>query len=243
MAIVIASAVVLTACGGDASPTAPPRPQTYQLHVSGEWPHARAATFEDATWEVWWFRDYPSGGMCSPGPCGTHETVASGSIGRDGYFEGFSPEVECRDYRISVSGKYAQNRNPCTPSSQPVVCISEAQHFSDWDEWESLSCVDGGEPDPVVVTLDVTASWNQVAEEAVQGSWRIFGDWPITEYDTGSIPPTGDFRIETSLTCPVAYDWSLLELVIRTRSASGVEGIAGVECTSEPQQITINTIP
>jgi hypothetical protein len=121
------------------------------------------------------------------------------------------------------------------------MCSTEEQHFSDWEDLEFGSCVDGGEPDPVVATLDVSASWNQVADEAAQGSWKLSGGWPITDYDTGLIPPDGNFRIETRLTCPVAYDGSLLELGVWARSASGVRGIASVECTSEPQQIKINT--
>ena len=239
-ALGVAFVVGLVACGSDDGPTEPVLSGSVRvrLHVTGEWPRARDASFEGAKWEVWWFWAYPSGLICS-NPCGEFVTVAEGPIGRDGYFKGFSPTVECRDYRISVSGTYTQNIRPCYASTS-VACRDEEQHFSDWTE--SGSCSDGGEPDPVVVNLDVTASWTQVAEEGVQGSWRILGDWPITEYDSGLIPPTGNFRIESSLTCPVAHDWSLLELVIRTRSASGVEGISGVECTSEPQQITINTI-
>ena len=85
--------------------------------------------------------------MCSPGLCGEYVTVATGSIDHDGYFKGFSPDVECRDYGISLSGACAQNQEPCTAGSAAVACSSEQQHFSDWEGLEFGSCVDGGEPD------------------------------------------------------------------------------------------------
>lgn len=238
----------LVGCGSDDGPTAPSRPETYQLHVTGEWPRAREAAFEDATWEVWWFRDYPPGGMCSPGPCGEHVTVATGPIGRDGYFEGYSPEVECRDYRISLSGRYAQNRESCTASSQAVACSSVAQNFSEWQDWEFGSCVDGGEEPIPTFHLNVTISWDMSQDDGFNpGDWSLhqwsvdgFGSW--YELDGGTIPSTGQFRVQTLVSCldtlPVDYQLRL-ELSGRYPGGASCNLFVMPDCADTAQEIQI----
>ena len=247
IAIGVALVVGLAACGGDDSPTTPVGSERGRLHVTGEWPRAREATFENATWKVWWFRDYPSGVICMGSPCGEFETIADGPIDRDGHFVGFSPEVECRDYRISLSGTYAQNREPCTASSKAVACISEEQHFSGWGELEFGSCVDGGEEPIPTFHLDLAVNWDMSQDDGFNpGDWNLH-QWSVDdirwhELDSGSIPSTGQFRVQTLVSCPDDTWWTgdgKLKVELSGRYPVGPPCTIpprSVECSDAPQE-------
>lgn len=237
----------LGACGSDdGGPTAPAGPELVQLHVTGEWPRAREPSFEGATWEVWWFASYPPGGMCM-GLCGEFVTVAEGPIGRDGFFEGFTPEVECRDYRISLSGTYAQNRDPCRASSRAVTCSSEEQHFSDWEDLEFGSCVDGGEEPIPTFHLDVTITWDMSRDDGFNpGDWSL-QQWSVDDIrwyklDGGTIPSTGQFRVQTLVSCPDTWtsDGQLkVELSGRYPGGASCNLFVMPDCADTAQEIQI----